>query len=195
MFIKALFFWGLGMWAGVGSTLAHAVQAPLPEGSQDTRIRYVDYVPKSVTALQVYPGFVVHLVFDKGEKVRRAYTGAQGHYWLKFADNGLLVRMRQPQMATNLVVQTQNHTYYFDLVPQTNPPQLKPGERNRNPRLVYRVSMRDHQRTVSAWQKEQAERKQADRHVAAGGAPALNAPTTPASPATSSSTPKTAGAK
>ncbi len=151
--------------AGVGLAVAQAAQPPMPEGSQDTRIRYVDVVPKAVTPVPMYPGFVVHLVFQDGEKVRRAYTGAKQQYWIKLADNGLFLRMGKHRVATNLVVQTEHKTYYFDLVPQATPAKLKPGERNQNPNLVYRIGMRDHQSTVLAWQKDQA-----GRHLAAAEA-------------------------
>ncbi len=149
---------GLSTWLFAGLSVAQAAQPPMPEGSQDTRIRYVDDVSKAVTPVQMYPGFVVHLVFKDGEKVRRAYTGAKQQYWVKLADNGVLLRMGKHQVATNLVVQTEQKTYYFDLVPQATPAKFKPSERHQNPKLVYRIGMRDHQRAVLAWQKDQSER-------------------------------------
>jgi type IV secretory pathway VirB9-like protein len=135
-----------------------AGQHALPERSDDPRMRFIDYVPKTVTSVNVYPGFLVHLVFSDGEKVRRYHTGLGRGYFIRTTDNGIMLRPNGRQPSTNLVVQTNQNTYYFDLVADLAPADLAPEHRHLNPRLVYRIGLREHQQVQAAWLKEQTDR-------------------------------------
>ncbi|MDI9332505.1 MAG: TrbG/VirB9 family P-type conjugative transfer protein [Alphaproteobacteria bacterium] len=143
----------LGVVLGV-----QAGQHAIPERSDDPRMRYIDFVPKSVTSINVYQGFLVHLVFSQGEKVRRFHTGLGRGYFIRTTDNGIMLRPNGRQPSTNLVVQTNQNTYYFDLVPDTPAPDLALEHRHLNPRLVYRIGLREHQQVQAAWLQEQADR-------------------------------------
>ena len=153
------FIFTLCLGAALGATLrVNAGQHALPERSDDPRMRFIDYVPKTVTSVNVYPGFLVHLVFSEGEKVRRYHTGLGRGYFIRTTDNGIMLRPNGRQPSTNLVVQTNQNTYYFDLVADLPPPDLAPEHRHLNPRLVYRIGLREHQQVQTAWLKEQADR-------------------------------------
>ena len=154
-----------------------AAQHAIPERSDDPRMRYIDYVPKTVTTVNVYPGFMVHMVFGQGEKVQRFHTGLGRGYFIRTTQNGIMLRPNGKQPATNLIVQTNSNTYYFDLVADAAPPELKPSQRHLNQRLVYRIGLREHQQVQAAWLKEQSDRAlamaEAQSKLAQAGARAL----------------------
>ena len=105
---KVLTLLALGM---MGS--AHAESVPQP-GSEDARVRVVDYSAGQVYRLQGFVGYALHLEFAPGETFEGLGAGDIDAISVVASSNHLFIKPKLPRVSTNLTLLTTQRTYHID---------------------------------------------------------------------------------
>lgn len=140
---------------------AYTAQEPVGSPLFDQRLRFVDYNPDDVTTLNVFAGFIMQIRFAPDENVIEAYTGLDDKaYQITRATNSIVLRPKVQAPPTNLFVQTDQRTYFFDLV-QSAPKALTDTTAHLDAKQTYRVQIRYPTLAFSEIQKQAENKKNA----------------------------------
>ena len=151
----------------------YAAESPAP-ALNDPRVRFVDYQPDNVVELHAYYGYVIHLVFDRGETIGKegVVLGDSGSWEQTHEGNNLWIKPKADDATTNMSVLTDRRSYEFSLHASEPPKKVGPADAAfvvafRYPDEVAKLS--------AAAQAEEQERTEiAAQMAAAQNAPAKN---------------------
>jgi len=91
-----------------------------PPGPTDGRIREVDYDPNQVYQLTGFYGYEIAIFFSRDEKVEKTTAGYADAWDVTEHGDFVVVKPREKDPDTNLLIVTDRHTYTFDL--RSKPP-------------------------------------------------------------------------
>lgn len=95
---------------------SYALNIPKP-GSNDRRVRFINYTPGDVVKLVGHFGYQINIVFAEGETVlpKGVFMGDRDAWTFATLGNNVFLKPRQENGQTNMTIVTNRHTYTFDL--------------------------------------------------------------------------------
>ena len=117
---RRVVYWGawvsiavaVGVFAAIGAVSAAAWAEVVPaRGAKDPRVRTVAYDPDEVVRLRGFVGYQIHLQFAPGESFVNLAAGDTAGIDVGAEGSHLLLKPKQPSVATNLTILTTERVY------------------------------------------------------------------------------------
>lgn len=110
------------------------------QGSNDPRVRTVDYNPRDVVKVATFYGVSTHIQFSDDEKITDVAVGDDQAWTVRERGNHLFVKPKASNANTNVTVITSKRTYQFALVVQ--PRKATDASAWSNPSLIFSLNFR-----------------------------------------------------